>query len=231
LEPSDLTFSCEKKMRRAIHSKLTLKRRFHSLLPGLASVLRLPTKRSFEDLTRDPFKAIALTVGGVMLALLFLYLYKAGASPNWLARTFGGSRPHAVTSATAADGKVSAKGSDTDNAAQAGPRRPSTAALQTVEANPAQPPASEASAADTMLLKSPLPSGSVILQVAALAHEENASELVKSLRQKNFPAFLSNPSTNNAFYPVQVGPYADEESARAAQSELGRAGFNSFIRH
>ena len=82
-----------------------------------------------------------------------------------------------------------------------------------------------------MLLKSPLPSGAVILQVAALVHEENASELVKSLRQKNFPAFLSTPSTNNAFYRVQVGPYADEESARAAQSELGRAGFNSFIRH
>jgi len=195
------------------------------------ALLRSPTKRYFEEQTRGPFKAIALTVGAVMLALLFLYLYEAGAGPNWLARTFGGSSPHAVTSATASDGKVSAKGSNTDSAAQAGPQRPSTAALQTVEANPAKPPASEASAADTMLLKSPLPSGAVILQVAALAHEENASELVKSLRQKNFPAFLSTPSTNSAFYRVQVGPYADEESARAAQSELGRAGFNSFIRH
>jgi mono/diheme cytochrome c family protein/cell division septation protein DedD len=109
------------------------------------------------------------------------------------------------------------------------PQSPKTAAPATAETNITTPLAPKAPAVDAPLRKSLLPRGTLILQVAAFAQEANAHKLVESLRQKNFPAFLSTTDKEGGFYRVQVGPYADEESARTALSELGSAGFKPFI--
>jgi cell division septation protein DedD len=111
---------------------------------------------------------------------------------------------------------------------QAAPQSPKTAAPGTTETNTTTPLASKVAAADSPLRKSLLPRGTLIVQVAAFAQEANARKLVESLRQTNFPAFLST-TRDGGFYRVQVGPYADEESARTALSELGRAGFKPFV--
>jgi cell division septation protein DedD len=66
------------------------------------------------------------------------------------------------------------------------------------------------------------------LQVGAFAQEANAEKVAESLRQQNFPAFITS-SGDGALNLVHVGPYADEKSARIAQDGLRRAGFNSFI--
>jgi mono/diheme cytochrome c family protein len=112
---------------------------------------------------------------------------------------------------------------------QAAPQSSNTAAPATAETNTTTPLAPKAPAVDAPLRKSLLPRGTLILQVAAFAQEANAHKLVESLRQKNFPAFLSTTDKEGGFYRVQVGPYADEESARTALSELGRAGFKPFV--
>ena len=111
----------------------------------------------------------------------------------------------------------------------AAPQSPKTAAPATAETNTTTPLAPKVPAVDAPLRKSLLPRGTLILQVAAFAQEANAHKLVESLRQKNFPAFLSTTDKEGGFYRVQVGPYADEESARTALSELGRAGFKPFV--
>jgi cell division septation protein DedD len=71
--------------------------------------------------------------------------------------------------------------------------------------------------------------GSLVLQVAALTRESDALILADALQQKNFPAFVAVPAGDN-LYRVQVGPYADKESADLAQKALQREGFKAIIK-
>ncbi len=74
-----------------------------------------------------------------------------------------------------------------------------------------------------------IPRGATLLQVAALGRQADALSLAQALQQKKFPAFVLNPSTDN-YYRVQVGPYADTQSANAARHKLEAAGFHSIIK-
>jgi hypothetical protein len=68
-----------------------------------------------------------------------------------------------------------------------------------------------------------------VLQTAAMAHEENANALANSLRQRNFPAFVSK-SDSDGFYRVYVGPYRDHYSAVNIDNQLVRQGFTAILR-
>lgn len=79
-------------------------------------------------------------------------------------------------------------------------------------------------------LRAPLiPRGSVVLQVAALAREGDALALAEALQQKEFPAFVLTPTADN-LYRVQVGPFADAESATLAKRALEREGFKTIAK-
>ena len=67
-----------------------------------------------------------------------------------------------------------------------------------------------------------------VLQVAAMAHQENAEALAKSLQQKNFPAFVFDRG-GDGLYRVDVGPYPDAKYAHDVKSELTSAGFRSVL--
>lgn len=67
-----------------------------------------------------------------------------------------------------------------------------------------------------------------VLQVAAMAHRENAEALAKSLQQKNFPAFVFERG-GDGLYRVDVGPYPDAKYAHDVKSELTSAGFRSVL--
>jgi hypothetical protein len=88
-------------------------------------------------------------------------------------------------------------------------------------------PSSQSSA---MLSPSPKPALDIpafVLQVGAMVHEGNAKALVESLRQKNFPAFVSKRGTDR-FYRVVVGPYNGVDSTAAAKNELENQGFEAI---
>ena len=159
-----------------------------------------PKKSSFEKPNRRFLGAISVSVLAVIIAILLLR--DASWGPIWLARTFGKSRPHAVAPATTPVGDVSAGKSTIDNA----PTQVATEQWITPTPGPAL----------------------FGLQVGAFAQEANAEKLAESLRQQNFPAFITS-SGDGALDLVHVGPYADEKSARIAQDALLRAGFKSFI--
>jgi cell division septation protein DedD len=72
--------------------------------------------------------------------------------------------------------------------------------------------------------------GAIMLQVAALPNESNALALASVLAQKGFPAFVLKPSADN-FYRVQMGPYADRQSARLVKLTLEREGFQVIIKY
>ncbi len=80
------------------------------------------------------------------------------------------------------------------------------------------------------LLNAPLiPRGAILLQVAALTRESDALALAEALQQKKLPAFVLTPGADH-YYRVQVGPYADAQSANAAKRALENEGFKSIIK-
>jgi DedD protein len=74
-----------------------------------------------------------------------------------------------------------------------------------------------------------IPKGTIMLQVAAVLHQEDALALAQALQQKKFPAFVLTPGADK-LYRVQVGPYPDNQSAAAARQQLEAKGFKSIIK-
>jgi len=71
--------------------------------------------------------------------------------------------------------------------------------------------------------------GAIMLQVAAVQRESDAMALAQALQQKKFPAYVITPGTDK-FYRVQVGPYADSQTASNARQALEANGFKSIIK-
>ena len=74
-----------------------------------------------------------------------------------------------------------------------------------------------------------IPKGTIMLQVAAVMHQDDALALAQALQQKKFPAFVLTPGADK-LYRVQVGPYQDNQSASNARQELEAKGFKSIIK-
>ena len=66
-----------------------------------------------------------------------------------------------------------------------------------------------------------------VLQVGAMAHEENADALAESLRQRNFPVNVSRSGTSR-LYRVVVGPYNDVDSTLRVKEQLKKQWFEAF---
>ena len=65
--------------------------------------------------------------------------------------------------------------------------------------------------------------------VAAVQRETDALALAQSLQQKKFPALVITPSADK-YFRVQVGPYADTQSAANARHDLEANGFKSIVK-
>ncbi|HUL32785.1 MAG TPA: SPOR domain-containing protein [Candidatus Eisenbacteria bacterium] len=76
-----------------------------------------------------------------------------------------------------------------------------------------------------------IPNGAYLLQVAALAKQDDALALAGSLQKRHFSAFVQTP-LKDKFYRVQVGPFRDQKSAEGAKKGLESAGFKAFyVKH
>jgi septal ring-binding cell division protein DamX len=89
---------------------------------------------------------------------------------------------------------------------------------------PVTPPKNSAPAGASLI-----PKGAIMLQVAAVQREGDAMALAQALQQKRFPAFVITPGTDK-YYRVQVGPYADTQSATNARHDLEAKGFKSIVK-
>jgi DedD protein len=70
---------------------------------------------------------------------------------------------------------------------------------------------------------------SIVLQVSATRHKDDAFAMADAIQQKHFPCFVVTPA-GDSFYRVQVGPYREEKSAEAARAALEHAGFKAIIK-
>jgi cell division septation protein DedD len=107
----------------------------------------------------------------------------------------------------------------TTSAQPAASSKPAVAPSKTVK------PAKSAYGVDGPLI----PKGTIMLQVAAVLHQDDALALAQALQQKKFPAFVLTPGADK-LYRVQVGPYQDNQSASNARQELEAKGFKSIIK-
>jgi DedD protein len=74
-----------------------------------------------------------------------------------------------------------------------------------------------------------IPKGAIMLQVAAVLHQDDALALAQALQQKKFPAFVIPPGADK-YYRVQVGPYQDNQTASNVRKDLEAKGFKSIIK-
>jgi cell division protein FtsN len=76
-----------------------------------------------------------------------------------------------------------------------------------------------------------IPSGSYVLQVAALSKQDDALEVASSLQKKHFSSYVQPPQKDK-YYRVQVGPFKDQKAADAAKKGLEGAGYKAFyVKH
>ncbi|MHB8755818.1 MAG: SPOR domain-containing protein [Candidatus Acidiferrales bacterium] len=69
----------------------------------------------------------------------------------------------------------------------------------------------------------------IVLQVGALRSESDALAMARVLQQRGFPSFVIAPTTD-AFYRVQVGPFATQGVGDKAKKSLQQEGFKAIYR-
>ena len=114
--------------------------------------------------------------------------------------------------------------------------RPSTIAPPTAEANPAtspsatRPPAPvHAAQAANEATPGPAPTGSFMVQIAAVTHQEDADLEMSSLRRRGY-AVVSRTEPNDRFIHIQVGPFGNKKDAEAMRQRLIGDGYLAIVK-
>jgi septal ring-binding cell division protein DamX len=106
-----------------------------------------------------------------------------------------------------------------------GPSSPAAKSAQaSPQARPSKPPKPSPALGGSLI-----PKGAIMLQVAAVLHQDDALALAQALQKKKFPAIVLPPSTDK-YYRVQVGPYPDTQAAANARKDLEANGFKSITK-
>jgi len=71
--------------------------------------------------------------------------------------------------------------------------------------------------------------GSFVVQVAAVSHEEDAQLLVTALKAKGYPVSAHTESADK-FYHISVGPFTNVKDAAAAKARLVADGYQPIIK-
>ncbi len=75
------------------------------------------------------------------------------------------------------------------------------------------------------------PSGSFLVQIAAVTHEEDAAALAGALRKKSYAAaVVNNPNGKDKLFHVVLGPYASLQDAEAMKAKLQGEGYSPIVK-
>jgi cell division septation protein DedD len=74
------------------------------------------------------------------------------------------------------------------------------------------------------------PTGSFLVQVAAVSKQEDAEILVSALRKKQYPVFIASVPGDPLFH-VQVGPFSTQLDAETMRNRLAGDGYNAIVKH
>jgi DedD protein len=189
-------------------------------------------KEDFEDEAQDT--EITLSTGkllGIFFAVVivcsvfFTMGYLLGKS------TATGGRTEIVGSTSTA-GSAAGKPSAVAKVPEVPAPAPSSDAQAAVSNSPSTnaPAATSASAVPPATEIKSSPSGTFMVQVAAVSKQEDADILKSALQKKQYPVFVAN-STADALYHVQVGPFSNQQDADTMRNRLSADGYNAIVKH
>ncbi len=73
-------------------------------------------------------------------------------------------------------------------------------------------------------------SGNIMVQVAAVSHQEDADLLVGALRARGYTV-SAHPLSSDGFIHVQVGPFSNKPEAEAMRQRLLHDGYNAMLKY
>jgi DedD protein len=130
--------------------------------------------------------------------------------------------PARTALSTAAGPKPDSVEPDAPAASTRAEKAPSPAAAPQSAADAAAPSAPKPSAADSG-------SAGPMVQIAAVARQEDADVLVSALRQRGYGVVVRSDPQDKLLH-VQVGPFADRTAATAIKQKLLSDGYNAIIK-
>ena len=126
-----------------------------------------------------------------------------------------------------------AEDASAENAAAAPPKHMNQALVAATEAAPIKPSARIVPAPATVAsapVAAPAPgTGQPMVQIAAVARQEDADVLVSALRQRGYGVVVRSEPQDKLLH-VQVGPFADRTQATAIKQKLLSDGYNAIIK-
>jgi DedD protein len=150
-------------------------------------------------------------------------------------------KPSAMESLQAANTSAQDPGGVTESLDEDSPSQPSAPQLKPMASTPtptSSPSARPATVPEARPVSLPLASasspasaggGSVMVQIAAVTHQEDANALVTALRQRGYGVSVRNEPQDKLLH-VQVGPFASRDEARAVRSKLLADGYNAILK-
>lgn len=129
--------------------------------------------------------------------------------------------PHAAASASQSSGSVR-------HVAVALRPAPVARTVRSI-ATPVAKPVASASTRYTALVASRASQGHIMVQVGAIVRRNDADRLVAQLRKKGFYAGIYR-GKHDKFLHVQIGPYKNEQQAKAMRHRLAASGYSSILK-
>ena len=71
--------------------------------------------------------------------------------------------------------------------------------------------------------------GSYVVQIAAVSHQEDAELLVNALRAKGYPV-SAHSEPQDKFFHIQVGPFTNRKDADTAKQRLVSDGYQPIVK-
>ena len=73
------------------------------------------------------------------------------------------------------------------------------------------------------------PTGTTMVQIAAVSHQEDADTLIAALKKKGYAVFVRNEPQDHLLH-VQVGPFATRKDADVMRQHLLADGYNAIVK-
>lgn len=94
---------------------------------------------------------------------------------------------------------------------------------------PAPQPASLSVSAPANSLALPVAASAIMVQIAAVSHQEDANALASALRLHGYSVVIRNEPQDKLLH-VQVGPFATRDEAKAMRTNLVADGYNAILK-
>jgi cell division septation protein DedD len=199
-----------------------------------------------DDLKRE--RELTLSTGmilGIFLALVLLcgaffgFGYKMGShetAPVITAAAAEGTQPESDTfngfnkpsAGSPAGGGAAEPVAETSGSGD-GSGEASGAAAEAASKSPAVVAPAHSATPVATAAPQPVATGSYVVQVAAVSHEEDAQLLVSALKAKGYPV-TAHTEAADKFYHIQVGPFGNVKDAAAAKARLVADGYQPIIK-